>query len=104
MSRNKFTITPSGANSVSFVVQYVGSAVIKKWQYQLGIFDFNIVDNTDKINVSLDEAGNVIYSVVDTTPSKIVMQAEKDGIIQTLELSGGRVTAVRLNSFDIFVN
>lgn len=106
MFSNTFTIRPSGSGSgqYQFVVQYVGTAAIRERKYQLGIFNFHIVDNAEKVNVTLDEAHDIMYSIVDTTASKIVIQAEKNGVMETLELKGGQVLAVGLNSFTIFVN
>ncbi len=70
----------------------------------MGIFKFDILENGDRVNVTLHNAEDVTYSIMETTSSKIVIQAEKNRDIQTLELMGDRVEAVALNSINIFVN
>lgn len=58
----------------------------------------------NRINVTLKEDDGVVYSVVDSSSSKVVLQADKNGAVQTLELSGGRLETVSSNSINIFVN
>lgn len=101
---NTFTVERSGPNSIRFVVQYVGAAVIKERKYQLGIIHFDIVAVGDRVNVTLDYPEDAAYSVMETTSNKIVIKVEKNGDIQTLQLKGDRIDAVGLNSINIFVD
>ncbi|XP_037033371.1 uncharacterized protein LOC119072296 [Bradysia coprophila] len=103
-NKNSFTIKSSGTNSIQFVVEYVGSSVINGSDYQLGKIKFNTETSTNKVNVTLHEADDIIYSAEAFTPDKIIIQAESNGTTQRLELRGERVEAVHLNSYNIFVN
>jgi len=103
-NRNCLTIQRSGENSIQFVIEYVGATVIKATEYKLGIIEFRIVEDIHnfKVTLTLQDVVDIVYSIVDTQPSKIIIQAEKNGIIQTLELKGERVDALSLNSLNIF--
>lgn len=102
--RNSFTIKSSGINSIQFKIEYVGTAVINEQKYQLGIFAFDAVAIGDRVNVTLKGADDVTYSVVDSSSSKLVLQAVKNAAVQTLKLSGNRVETVSINSINLFVN
>lgn len=54
--------------------------------------------------MTLQDAEDVIYSIVDTSLNEVVVQAEKNGVIQTLHLQGERVDVVASNSVNIFGN
>lgn len=91
-------------DSIQFSVIYAGAAIIKDEKYQLGIFVFDIITGANRINVTLKEDDGVVYSVVDSSSNKVVLKADKNGAVQTLELSGGRLETVSTNSINIFVN
>lgn len=104
MCRNTLAVHSGGINNIQFFIEYVGPAVINGQKYQLGIINFDVVMSTDKVNVTLNEANDIIFSVPSITSNKVVIQADKNGVTETLELRGERVNTVGLNSINIFVN
>lgn len=62
------------------------------------------METTNKVSVTLHEAGDVIYSVETFTRDEIVIKAVCNRITQKLGLKGARVEAVDLNSYIIYGN
>lgn len=102
MCSNTFTVTSGGLQSFNYGVQYVGEAKISGELYELGAFQFVIARDfyVGAINVNIQSP----FSSVQKSYNQIVLQAQKNGYVQELKISGDRVEEVRPNSFNVYIN